>query len=265
MCRQERSWFEIPINGGLSHTYHSLAWDIWYGGPSILLDVLWTEERAPYILRSRYENSETVLFVVVWHQAWYDTARHGDPPPVRDSSVDQLVTRLIRHGSDVHALNSSGFTLLNEAVRLFVIYCDSSPLRSFNFAHESREVFKIERISSECRIQGSQSGSGTDLNGSTHSIWRFAQFLYWWFERLDDSDYDLNDYIRQEETLHLPVCEVGRDDAILGAKISKTFYYDKTAQRLELDVNWAWTKIEDVKGLSRLPKNFPYVSSKNMM
>ena len=271
LCRQDQFWFEFPVSGALGHTYHSLAMGMtgtWSGGPSILLNILWTEERAPYILHSRNDDGRTVLFAAVWRQAWLATIGRQDRLRVRDSSVDKLVTRLIQDGSDVHALDSSGSTPLNKALCLFVMYCDSSPLKALNFAHESRKVFRLEKIPLEYRIPGSQSGSGAHLDGSPGSIWRFGQFLHWWFEKLDDSGYDLNDYIRQEETLHPPMCRVGRDAAVLGAKISKIFHYDKSAQRLELNVEYAWTKIGDIKDLSKpweTALDFPYIYSEDMI
>ena len=82
--------------------------------------------------------------------------------------------KLIRDGSDVHALNSLGSIPLNNALWLFVTYCDSSPFRALHFAHESREMFRIEETLSEYVIPGSQSGSGTDLDGSTDSKRRFG-------------------------------------------------------------------------------------------
>ena len=265
LSRQDRLWLEIPVNGGLGHIYHSLATALWHEGPSVLLNVLWTEERAPYILHSRNKSSETVLFAVVWRQAWNIFCLHKDPALVQESSVDQLVSRLIRDGADVHTLDSSGFTPLNQALWIFVTHCDISPMTALNSAHDFREVFRIERVPSEFRIGGSQSGSGADLDRSTDSIWRFSQFLYWWFDRLDDSGYDLNDYIRQEETFHPPVYGMGRDDAIFDAKISRTFHYDKTAQLLELNVKWAWTKIEDIKDPSKRLKSIPHVCPRHMM
>ena len=57
LCRQDQFWFEIPVDGGLGHTYHSLAMGIQHGGPTILLNVVWTEECAPYILHSRGNDS----------------------------------------------------------------------------------------------------------------------------------------------------------------------------------------------------------------
>ena len=235
-----------------------MAKGIWDGGPSILLNDFWTEERAPYILHSRDNGSKTVLFAIVWRQAWLATIDRQSRLQGRDSSVDQLVTKLIQDGSDVHALNSSGSTPLNNALRLFVTYCDSSPLKALDFAHESREVFRIEKTPSGYGIPGSQSGSAADLDASTDSKRRFGQFLCWWFERLDDSGYDLNDYVRQEETLHPPMCKIGRDDVVFGAKITKTIRYDKTAQRLELDVKWAWKKIGDSEDLRELWFSVPH-------
>ena len=258
LCRQDQFWFDLPVNGGLGHTYHSLAKDFWHGGPSILLDDLWTEERAPYILHSRDNDSKTVLFATVWRQAWLATIDRQSSLQGRDSSVDQLVTKLIQDGSDVHALDSSGSTPLNNALRLFVTYCDSSPFKALDFAHESREVFRMEKTPSGEGILGSHSGSGADLDESTDSKRLFGQFLYWWFERLDASGYDLNDYVRQEETLHPPMCKIGRDDAVLGAKITKTIRYDETAQRLGLDVKWAWTKIGDSEDLRELRFSIPH-------
>ena len=169
LCRQDNLWFEIPVNGGLGHTYHSLAWSIWHGGPSILLDALWTDERAPYILHSRDHDSRTVLFSAIWRQAWLATCGHEDRLQVWDPSIDYLVTRLISDGSDVHALDSLGCTPLTKALWYFVTYCDSSPLKALNFAHESREVFKIEQLQSENGNPAFQSGSRSDLYGSTNS------------------------------------------------------------------------------------------------
>ena len=258
LCRQDQFWFEIPVDGGLGHTYHSLAMDIQDSGPTILLNVLWTEERAPYILHSRGTNSRTVLFTAVWRQARLTTIDCQDCLPVRDPVFDQLVTRLIQDGSDVHALDSSGFTPLTKALSLYVAYCNSSPLKTSDFAHESREVFRIEKPPSEYRIPGSRSGSEAHLDGVLPDIrWRFGRFLSWWFEKLHDSGYDLTDYFRQEETLHVPICKVGRDGAIFGAQIRKLFHYDKTARRLELDVNYAWTKIGEFEDPRELQETFP--------
>ena len=251
LCRQDQLWFEIPVNGGLGHTYHSLAEGIWHGGPSILLNVLWTEERAPYILHSKDHDSRTVLFAAVWRQAWLATIGRQSFQPICDCSLDQLVTRLIQDGSDVHVLDSSGSTPLDFALRLFAIYHESSPLKALDFAHETREVFRIERKKPENRIPGSQSGSEAELDGFTDSKWRFRQFLYWWFERLDDGGCNLDDYVRNEN-LQPPMCIVGRDGAVLGAQISKTFHYDETAQILELDLEWAWTEIEGLEILREL-------------
>ena len=255
LCRQDQLWFEIPVNGGLGHTYHLLARGIWNGGPSILLNVLWTEERAPYILHSKDRDSRTVLFAAVWRQAWLA----NNPQRMCNYSLDQLVTRLIRDGSDVHVLDSSGSTPLNNALWLFAMYCDNSPLIAQNFAHETREVFRIEAKKPENRISGSQSGSEAELDGSTDSKWRFTQFLSWWFERLDDGGCDLNDYVRHEN-LQPPMCKIGRDDAVFGAQISKTLHYDETAQTLELDVKWAWTKIGGSEELRELWYSIPHES-----
>ena len=244
LCRQDQFWFEIPVNGGLSHTYHSLAKDIWYGGPNILLNVLWTEERAPYILHSKDHVSRTVLFAAVERQAWLATIDCRSPQRC-DSGLDQLVTRLIRDGSDVHALDSLGSTPLSNALRLFAMYCDKSPLRALDFAHENREVFRIERKQrkqQENRIAGSQSGSKVQLDGSTNNKGRFMQFLDWWFDKLDEGGCSLNDYVRREN-LQRPMCKISRDGAAFGAQISKTIHYDDAAQTLELDVEWAWTKV----------------------
>ena len=257
LCRQDQWWFELPVNGGIGHTYHLLAKDIWHGGPSILLNVLWTEERAPYILHSKDHDSRTVLFAAVWRQAWLATVDRQSPRPIFDSSLDQLVTRLIQDGSDVHVLDSSGSTPLNNALRLFATYCDSSPLQALDFAQETREVFRIERKQPENRIPGSQSGSEAELDRSTDSKWQFRQFLYWWFERLDDGGCNLDDYV-QHENLHPPMCKIARDGAVFGAQISKTFHYDKTAQTLELDVKWAWTKTGGSEELRELWYSIPH-------
>ena len=257
LCRQDHFWFEIPVDGGLGHTYHSLAKGIWHGGPSILHNALWTEERAPYILHSKDHDSRTVLFAAVWRQAWLATIDRQDPRQACDSSLDQLVTRLIRDGSDVHALDSSGSTPLNNALQLFAIYCDNSPLRALDFAQEAREVFRIDRKRPENRIPGSQSGSEAELDGSTDSKWRFWRFLHWWFERLDDGGCNLNDYVR-DENLQPPMCRIGRDGAVLGAQISKTFHYDETAQTFELDFKWAWTKIGGLEELRELLYSIPH-------
>ena len=258
LCRQDQLWFEIPVNGGLGHTYHLLAKDIWGRGPSILLNVFWTEERVPYILHSKDHDSRTVLYAAVERQACWANIASRSSRPNYDSSFDRLVTRLIQDGSDVHALDLSGSTPLNNALWQFAIYCDSSPLKALDFAHETREVFRIERKQRKNRMPGSQSGSEADLDGSTGSKWRFRQFLSWWFERLDDSGYNFNDYVRHEN-LQPPMCKIGRDDAVFGAQISKTLHYDETAQTLELDVKWAWTKIggsEELRdlGFSILPE-----------
>lgn len=194
-------------------------------------------------------------------QAWLATCGHEDRLQVGDSSVDQLVTRLIQDGSDVHALDSSGSTPLNKALDYFVTYCDSSPLRASNFAHESREVFRIENLPSDYVVPGSKYGSRANLDGSPDSVRRFGQFLNWWFERLDGSGYELNDYIRQEGTLQPPLCKFRQDCEILGAKISKTFLYDKTAQSLELSVECAWTKIGDIQDQNGRPRRCPYACS----
>lgn len=257
LCRRDQLWFETPVNGGLGHTYHSMAWSIRYGGPSILLNVFWTEERAPYILHSKDHDSRSVLFAAVWRQAWLATIARESPLQVYDSSLDRLVTRLIQDGSDVHVLDSSGSTPLNDALRLFAIYHDSSPLRALHFAHETREVFRIERKKPENRITAPQSGSGTELEGSTDSKERFRQFLYWWFERLDDGGCDLVDYVRHEN-LQPQMCRIGREGAVFGAQISKTFHYDEAAQTLELDVEWAWTKIGGSEELKELWCSIPY-------
>lgn len=256
LCRQDQFWFEIPVDGGLGHTYHSLAKGILYGGPNILLNVLWTEERAPHILHSKDHDSRTVLFAAIWRQAWLATIARQSPRRC-DSSLDQLITRLIRDGSDVHALDSLGSTPLNDALRLFAIYCDKSPLNALDFAHESREVFRIERRQPGNRIPGSEPASETQLDGSTDSKGRFRQFLDWWFERLDDGGCNLNDYIRREN-LEQPICKIGRDGAVLGAQISKTFHYDNTTQTLELDVEWAWTKVGDSEELEELWFSIPH-------
>lgn len=107
LCRQDQSWFELPVNGGLGHTHHSLAKGIWHEGPSILLSYLWTEERAPYILHSRDNDSKTALSATVWRQAWLATIDRQSHLQIRDSSVDRLVMKLIRDASDVHALRST--------------------------------------------------------------------------------------------------------------------------------------------------------------
>ena len=121
LCRQDQFWLQIPVNGGLGHTYHPLAKGIWHGGPSILLNVLWTEDRAPYILHSRDHDSRTVLFAAVGRQASLATIDRESPRNICDSSLDQLVTRLIQDGSDVHVLDSSGSTPLNNTFRLLAI------------------------------------------------------------------------------------------------------------------------------------------------
>ena len=256
LCRQDQFWFEIPVNGGLGHTYHSLAMDIWYGGLNILLNVLWTEERAPYILHSKDHDSRTVLFAAVWGQAWLATI--GDHSHQRcDSSLDQLIKRLIQDGSDVHALDSLGDTPLNDALSLFALYCDSSPLKALDFARENREVFRIAIKQSENRIPGSQSGSEVRLDRSTDDKLRFRRFLDWWFERLEVSGCDLNDYVRREN-LQPQMRKIGRDGAVLGVQISKTFHYDKTAQVLELDMEWAWTKVGGSEELKELEFSIPH-------
>ena len=251
LCRQD---FEIPVNRGLGHAYHSLAEGIWHGGPSILLNLIWTEERAPYILHFKGHDSRTVLFDAVRRQAWWATIYRRD---LRQVCLDQLVTRLIRHGSDVHALDSLGSTPLNNALWLFAIYCENSPLRVLDFAHENREVFRIERKRPENRILGSQSGSESELDASTDSKWRFRRFLHWWFKRLDDGGCNLNDYVRGEK-LQPPICRIARDGAVLGAQISKIFHYDETAQTLELDMKWAWTKIGGLEELRELWYSIPH-------
>ena len=256
LCRQDQLWFELPVNGGLGHTYHSLASDDSHGGPSILLNVLWTEERAPYILHSKDHDSRTVLSAAVWRQAWWATFARQRPRRC-DSSLDQLVTKLIQDGSDVHALDSSGSTPLNDAIRLFATYYDSSPLRPLDFAPEARAVFRIERKRPENRIPGSHFGSEAELDRPTDSKGRFRQFLSWWFERLDDGGCDLNDYVRHEH-LQPPMCKFGRDGAVLGAQISKHFHYDETAQMLELDVQWAWTKIGGLDEFEELRSSIPH-------
>ena len=256
LCRQDQFWFEVPVNGGLGHTYHSLARDIWYGGPSILLNVFWTEERAPYILHSKDHDSRTVLFAAISRQAWLATIGRQFPQRC-DSSVDQLIIRLIQDGSDVHALGPLGSTPLNNALRLFAIYHDSSPLKALDFAHDTQEVFRIETKQSENRILGSQSESEVQLDIFTDSKMRFRQFLCWWFERLEDGGCDLNEYVRHEN-LQPPMCKIGRDGAVLGAQISKTFYYDKSAQTLELDVQWAWTKVGGLDELKELWFDIPH-------
>ena len=244
LCRQDQFWSVIPVNGGLGHTYHSLAKGILHGGPSTLLNVLLTEERAPYILHSEGHDSRTVLFAAVWRQALRATrARHH--PRHCDSSLDQLVTKLIQDGSDVHALDSSGLTPLNNAIRLFILYNDYSPFRAPGLApefREVREVFRIEKKQPETRIPGSQYGSEMEPDGSTDGKERFRQFLSWWFERLDDGGCDWNDYVRHEN-LQLPTCRYLQAGTLFSLQISKKFHYDKTAQKLELDLKWAWTKI----------------------
>lgn len=229
-----------------------MAKGIWQEGPSILLNYLWTEERAPYILHSRDNDSKTVLSAIVWRQAWLATIDRRSHLQIRGSSVDRLVMKFIQDGSDVYALSSPGSTPLNNALRLFVTYCDSSPLKALGFAHESREVFQINKVPPGYGISGPQSGSGADLDRFPDSKRLFGEFLYWWFERLQDSGYGLNDYVRQEETPHPPMCKIGRDNAVFSAKISKTIRYDKTAHRLELDMRWAWTKIGDSKDIREL-------------
>ena len=166
--------------------------------------------------------------------------------------------KLIQDGSDVHALDSSGSTPLNEAICSFVTYCDSSPLKAFKFAHVAQELFKIRKEPSEYYNLGSQSGSRAHLTEALDSTRRFENFLYWWFQRLDDSPYDLNEYIRQEEALQPPIRKVCRDATILGATISKTFHFDKTTRTIELKLEWAWTKNPDVKDLSKLLITIPY-------
>ena len=255
LCRQDQFWFEIPVNGGLGHTYHSLAKYISYGGPSILLNVLWTEERAPYILYSKDHDLRTVLHAAVWRKARLATIDRQSLERY-DSSLDQLVTRLIQNGSDVHALDSLGSTPLNEALWHFAIYCDSSPLKALDFARENRELFRIQMRRPENRIPRSQPGFEAQLDRSTNSKGRFMQFLNWWFEKLDDSGCDLDDYVRREN-LQPRICKIGRDGAVLGAQISKTFHYDNTARSLELGMEWAWTKVGGSEELKELEFSIP--------
>ena len=192
-----------------------------------------------------------------WRQAWLATVDRQSPLHVYDSSRNRLATRLIQDGSDTHVLSSSGFTPLNNALWLFATYHDISPLRALHFAHESHEVFRIERKRPENRIPASQSGSGTELEGSTDSKERFRQFLYWWFERLDDGGCDLDDYVRHEH-LQPPMCKIRRDGAVFGDQISRTFRYDKSAQTLEVNVKWTWTKIGGSEELKELWFSIPH-------
>ena len=53
---------------------------------------------------------------------------------------------------------------LNNALRAFVTYCDSSPLKALDFAHETREVFRIDKVPLGYGILGPQSGYGADLD-----------------------------------------------------------------------------------------------------
>ena len=103
-------------------------------------------------------------------------------------------------------------------------------MKALDFAHEAREVFRIEKKKPENRIPGFQSESEAEVDRSTDSKWQFTQFLHWWFERLNDSGCYLDDYI-QHENFQPPMCKIGRDGAVFGAQISKTSHYDKTAQK----------------------------------
>ena len=242
LCREDQYWFEIPVNGGLAHTYHSLATGIWHGSPTILLNVIWTEERAPFILHSRDNDSRTVLFAAVSRQAQLATIHRLNPRHICDFSSDQLVTKLIKGGSDVHVLDSSGSTPLDHAFQHFVVYHEASPLKAMDFAHVARVKLEIGTKQLKNRVPGSQSGSEAKVYGSTDINWLFMQFLYWWFERLDDGGCNLNDYVRHEN-LQPTMCKIGRHGEVLGAHISKSLHYDETAQTLELDMKWTWTKI----------------------
>ena len=74
---------------------------------------------------------------------------------------------------------------------------------------------------------------------------------------LDKGGYDWNDYVRQEGTLRPRMCKFRRGGALFGTEISKTFHYDRAAQSLELNLEWAWTKIGDLEDLSELRSSIP--------
>lgn len=59
---------------------------------------------------------------------------------------------------------------LNNALRAFVTYCDSSPFKALDFAHETREVFRIDKVPWGYGISGPQSGSGLISRQQT-AVW----------------------------------------------------------------------------------------------
>lgn len=253
LCRSDSFWFNLPVDGGPEHIYHDLV-DV--ALDDTLLDALWTKDRIPYILNSKNSCSETVLFVAVEKAAsftcikWCPNCREQLAYTISRPDFNALVTRLIKGGSNLHALDINGNSLLSAILGHFLRYYNCSPFGLPSDGHSSLFVFTIEPPSSDNEIIRSPPATGTWSSESYGSEeWRLEWFLNWWFEKLHECGCDLSTYIRNEESQLPLVLEIIRDDVILEGCLYQEFYYDKLAQRWNLSLDCTWQEIGDAQNL----------------